>query len=122
MTTQTKTRSRPHEPRSPPAPGAGGSDPDRKGAWHYPADHERAGADLRHRDHIENPGHILPGHVRASNPRDRPRTCGLLQERDRPAPAHCPGRCYHDRALALIKARDMAVLPGHAEFAGRDRP
>ena len=34
------------------------------------SDHERAGADLRHRDSIEDPGRIRPGHVRAGNPRD----------------------------------------------------
>jgi len=66
----------PHEPRSPPPPGAGGSDPDREGAWHRPAGNERAGEDLRHRDHIEDPGRVHPGHVRAGDPRDHPAARG----------------------------------------------
>ena len=64
-------RGTPHDPRPPPAQSAHGGDPDRKGAWDYPADHERTGTDLRHRNHIEGPGHVQPRHVRAGNPRVR---------------------------------------------------
>ncbi len=53
--------------RGPTPPGAGRSDPDCKGAWHCPADAERPGEDLRHRDRIEGPGHVHPGHVRAGD-------------------------------------------------------
>lgn len=75
MPVQKKFGGIPHEPRPPPAPGAGGSDPDRKGAWHRPDGTERAGAGLRHRNRIEGPGRVRPGHVRAGDPRDHPAAC-----------------------------------------------
>ena len=73
-------RSTPHDPRPPPSPGTGRSGPDRKGTWHHPAGTERAGADLRHRDHLEGPGHVRPGHVRAGDPRGHPELADDFKE------------------------------------------
>ncbi len=44
--------------------------------WVHTNPEEEKTAGLRHRDHLEGPGHIRPGHVRAGNPRNDPGAYG----------------------------------------------
>ena len=81
----------PHDPRPPPAPGAGGSDPDRQGTWHRPDGTERTGAGLRHRDHIEGPGHVRPGHVRAGRSSQQSSSLPMISKRRSPSSGLLPG-------------------------------
>ena len=96
---------------TPPPPGNRRSDPDRKSAvassrWRQ-ADRER----------IFDIAIISKIPVTFSRVMFAPEILATIQDladyykkRDRPAPGHCPGRCHHGRALAPVKARDMAFL------------
>jgi len=90
--------------------------------WVHTNPEEEKTAGLRHCDHLEGAGCVYPCHVRAKNSRGDYGTCGILQGRDRFAQGHRPGPGHNSRALAPVQARDVAVLPCHAEYAGRDRP